>query len=312
MDIQQLRYFTAISQTLNYTRASEQLYISRQALSKAIHELEKELGEPLFFIDKNKLHPTPFARMLYGNVHQVLSAFGDLESALSAWREEREREHLHIVFGIGALHAISLRTLFGCRDEKAGATLSFEERTDAGVREKVASGGALFGILRTAPEFVAGFDALPLWREGVYIHVSEKHPLASRHFLDVSDLREQPFVTLGADMDLHALLEQECAARGFTPRFLLATLDFHLALSMTARNEALCFGTHPAGAGHTPGVRMKPLRISKAGWGCYAIKSRLAVASASMLQFLDHCRSAYRECAGSSGTRGKVVNWRKK
>ncbi|MDR1604331.1 MAG: LysR family transcriptional regulator [Gracilibacteraceae bacterium] len=307
MDIQQLRYFAAISQTLNYTRASERLYVSRQALSKAIHDMEKELGESLFFIDKNKLFPTPFARMLYNNVSPVLAAFGELESALSAWQRRLERERFAVVFGMGALHALSPQALFGRQEETDGVAWSFEERTDAGVREKVASGEALLGVLRTMPDFITDFDALPLWQEGVYLQVSENNPLAAKHCLAVSDLREQPFVTLGADMDLHALLERECTLRGFAPRYLLATLDFHLALGLVARDEAICFGTNPAGAGHTPGVRLKPLKISSTGWGGYAIKNRAAVVSPPMHLFLERCRAVYQE---STGGRRKIVNWR--
>jgi DNA-binding transcriptional LysR family regulator len=316
VDIQQLRYFAVVSQTLNYTRASERLYISRQALSKAIHDMEKELGEPLFFIDKNKLRPTPLALMLYENVSGVLKAFGGLESALAAWRREREteveRERIPVVFGMGALHAMSLRALFGCRTERDGVIWSFEERTDAGVREKIASGEALLGILRTTPDFITEFDATPLWKEGVYLHVNENNPLAAKHLLEVNDLREQPFVTLGPDMDLHALLEWECSRRGFVPRYLLATLDSHLALGMAVRNEALCFGTNPAGGGYAPGVRLKPLKISADAWGCYAIKNRAVAISPSMQLFLDHCRSVYRENSESAGERAKIIYWRKK
>ncbi|MDR1320522.1 MAG: LysR family transcriptional regulator [Gracilibacteraceae bacterium] len=313
MDIQQLRYFAVISQTLNYTRASERLYISRQALSRTIHDMEKELGESLFFIDKNKLCPTPLARMLYENVAGVLKAFGTLESALAVWRRkqeqerEQERESLAVVFGIGALHPLPPQALFGRQAENDDAIWSFEERTDAGVREKIAGGEALLGILRTAPDFVAEFDALPLWQEGVYLLVSEKNPLAAKHWLDVNDLREQPFVTLGADMDLHALLEKECALRGFTPSYLLATLDFHLALGMAARNEALCFGSSPPGAGHASGVRLKPLKISNGAWGCYAIKNHAAAVSPSMQLFLDRCRSIYRENIGADGVRTEIA-----
>lgn len=42
MDIQHLRYFLTVSRTLNYTKAAEELYISRQAVAQAVRQLETE------------------------------------------------------------------------------------------------------------------------------------------------------------------------------------------------------------------------------------------------------------------------------
>lgn len=47
MDIRQLEYFIAVVRLRSYTRAADELFITRQALSKAVHNLEQEMGEPL-------------------------------------------------------------------------------------------------------------------------------------------------------------------------------------------------------------------------------------------------------------------------
>ena len=53
MTIQQLRYFLALCQDLNYTRTAERLYLSRQALRLSIAALENELCGPLFINVRN-------------------------------------------------------------------------------------------------------------------------------------------------------------------------------------------------------------------------------------------------------------------
>ena len=64
MDITQLRYFLKTAETLNYTRAAEGLFITRQSLRQALGNLEKEIGAPLFRNEKNHLSLTEYGEYL--------------------------------------------------------------------------------------------------------------------------------------------------------------------------------------------------------------------------------------------------------
>ena len=48
MELDQLRYFLAIADLANFTRAAEELGLSQSALSRSILKLEEELGQPVF------------------------------------------------------------------------------------------------------------------------------------------------------------------------------------------------------------------------------------------------------------------------
>ena len=72
MDIQHLRYFLTVSRTLNYTKAAEELYISRQAVAQAVRQLETELQSPLLINRKNTLALTPLGQV-FRKKHQKLS-----------------------------------------------------------------------------------------------------------------------------------------------------------------------------------------------------------------------------------------------
>lgn len=79
MELIQLRYFLKTAETLNYTRAAEALFTSRQALRHTLDTLEKELGQPLFSNDRNRLSLTEHGAYLAQACAGAVKSFDDLE-----------------------------------------------------------------------------------------------------------------------------------------------------------------------------------------------------------------------------------------
>ncbi len=74
MNIRQLRYFLAVAQELNFTRAAERIGIAQPALSQQIMQLEAELGTPLFIRDNRRVTLLPAGEILIDHAHRVLNA----------------------------------------------------------------------------------------------------------------------------------------------------------------------------------------------------------------------------------------------
>lgn len=56
MEIRQIRYFLAVQETGNFTRAAEKMHVTQPALSAAIKALEEELGQHCSFAGANEQH----------------------------------------------------------------------------------------------------------------------------------------------------------------------------------------------------------------------------------------------------------------
>ena len=82
MDITQIRYFLKTAELLNYTRAAEQLFITRQSLRQAIAAMEKELERPLFVNEHNKLSLTEYGAYLAVSGANAVRAFDDMQAGL--------------------------------------------------------------------------------------------------------------------------------------------------------------------------------------------------------------------------------------
>src|SRR5712691_8301954 len=78
MEMHQVRYFLAVADTLNFTRAAEQCHVSQPALTRAIQQLEEELGGLLLRRERKLTHLTDFGQLIEPHLRQLAA---DAEAA---------------------------------------------------------------------------------------------------------------------------------------------------------------------------------------------------------------------------------------
>ena len=84
MDIRQLHYFLVLCDEMNYSRAAQRLFLSRQALRQSITALEAELCGPLFLSAHHKLTLTDRGISLQRHAAPVVEQFQQMQAALRA------------------------------------------------------------------------------------------------------------------------------------------------------------------------------------------------------------------------------------
>ncbi len=89
MDITQLRYFLAAARHLNYSRAAQELFITRQSLRQAIAAMEDELGGALFANSRNKLSLTPLGEYVVLCGTGVVEAFDGMLADLGGFARQK-------------------------------------------------------------------------------------------------------------------------------------------------------------------------------------------------------------------------------
>ena len=98
MEMHQVRYFLAVTQQLNFTRAAESCNVAQPSLTRAIKQLESELGGELFRRERNLSHLTELGHRVLPILQQcyvalsglliclTLVSFGDPQNASSSIR----------------------------------------------------------------------------------------------------------------------------------------------------------------------------------------------------------------------------------
>src|SRR5215831_4912848 len=82
MEMHQLRYFVAVAQAGNFSRAAERCHVSQPSLSQQILKLERRLGQPLFNRLGRRAVLTDAGRMLFDRAVPILAAADDAERRL--------------------------------------------------------------------------------------------------------------------------------------------------------------------------------------------------------------------------------------
>ncbi len=99
MDIRQLKLFLTVADAGSFYAAGEQLFISRPAVSKAIAQIEDEIGMPLFARSNSGVTLTETGRQLMPKMRKIVDEFGSLEDDIQVLHNRRQRIKMGFAYG---------------------------------------------------------------------------------------------------------------------------------------------------------------------------------------------------------------------
>jgi len=212
VEMQQVRYFLALSRTLNFTRAAEQANVSQPALTRAIQQLEHELGGPLFHRERSRTHLSELGRIMlpYFETIQVQSEAARTH-AKSLKKLETATLKMGVMCTIGPQILSDLFLQFGAAHPNVD--LEVQDRAAHELLEMLSSGQlemALFG-LPEGPDL--RFHSLPLFKERFVVAVPPGHRLAAKNVVSSADLHDEAYVNR-SNCELYDYAKREFRSRG--------------------------------------------------------------------------------------------------
>jgi DNA-binding transcriptional LysR family regulator len=212
-ELRLVRYFVAVAEERNITRAAERLHISQPALSAAVRQLEQQLGVALLDRSDRVLGVTPAGELLLAGGRELLASADRVFDAVRA-RDAAVVGRLRIGLTPTARYGLGPALLAACAARASGVMLYPQEDTTGALLRDVRSGRLDLAVLFCA----AGEE--PWLEEPAVVHLRSDHPLASRSSVALEELAEETFlVAESADSGgFTARVVEMCAARGFTAR----------------------------------------------------------------------------------------------
>ena len=270
MELRQLKYFREVAERQHVTRAAEKLFVSESAISRAVTQLEEELGVPLFYREGRAVVLSPYGRLFLENVTRAL---GVLESGRRLLREQTEQESGTV--SLGFLHSLGVEMVPGLikeyRRKHPGIQFTLlVQRSGEMLMEELAGGG--IDLCLSVPGMFGQSDVRwnHLLDEELLIAMPRAHRLAASRTLSLKELSSEPFLVLSPEHTLRIIFDRVCADASFSPKIAFEGMDIATLRGLIA--AGLGIGLLPPAPARFAGIveiklsPARPIRPLGIGW----------------------------------------------
>src|ERR1700733_740461 len=225
MELQQLKYFREVAEREHVTRASEKLFVSQSAVSRAVTQLEKELGVPLFYRQGRAVVLSPYGRIFLQHVTRALSI---LESGKRLLNEQTGEDSGTV--SLGFLHSLGIEIVprlikeYRRKHPRIQFTL-LVQRSGEMLMKELAAGS--IDLCFSVPGMFGQSDVRwnHLLDEKLLIALPKTHRLAARRSLSMKELSSEPFLALSPEHTLRIIFDKACADASFLPKIAFEGMD---------------------------------------------------------------------------------------
>lgn len=260
MELRHLRCFMAVAEELHFARAAERLHIEQSPLSRAIKELEEDLGVKLFVRTTRSTRLTRAGKLFQEHVCRVFAALQQARDSVKA-AANGFHSQLRVAMSDGITPSRFSTFLALCRQEEPEIEIRLFEvpltQQIKGLHDDLYDVG-----FAQSDEVGDGVIAEPVWADPLMVAVPARHPLLKYKRIPLEEVLHYPLV-LGDSLACEGHARQvDRALRRVEQEPLIAervtTIDLMMALVSAGFALGLA-GASQIAASREPGVVPRPL-----------------------------------------------------
>lgn len=193
IELRHLRYFVAVAEELNFSRAAERLHVAQPALSAQIRALEAQLGCKLFVRTTRKVALTPHGRLLLEEASEILRRTDAAVAKLAA-AARGERGILRIGFAAHGAGEIGMEILRRFGEEFPGVETELVSASTLEELQRAVVDHSTDVAFAWLPLVYGELDAVTVRTEPKFVAMHPAHPLAHKNAVNANELASEPIV----------------------------------------------------------------------------------------------------------------------
>jgi LysR family transcriptional regulator, benzoate and cis,cis-muconate-responsive activator of ben and cat genes len=195
MELRHLRYFVAVGEEENVSRAALKLHVSQPGLSRQIRDLEDELGFLLLTRDAKSVRLTEAGRAFLTEARAVLQRAEDAVKAARAVATGARGE-LHVGYAPSLTARFLPRALRAFQAQSPGVRVKLHDLSTEEMLAGLRAGTLQMAlVVRMKPAMLRGLQFGELARDSFCLAVAPGHPLAGRRAVKLAEVAREPLIT---------------------------------------------------------------------------------------------------------------------
>ena len=197
MELRHLRYFVAVGEEENMSRAAVKLHVSQPALSKQVRDLEDEIGFSLFQRTPKSVRLTEAGRVFLDNARALLRHADEAVKEARAVARAEPAE-LHVGYSPTPVAEILPKTLRAFQRKMPNVHVRLHDWSNQAILDGVRDGRLQVGLIVSPPKASSLRDLRyeELFHERVCVAVSPQHPFARRRAIPLTEVAAEPLICL--------------------------------------------------------------------------------------------------------------------
>lgn len=241
MTIKELEEFKVICEKGSLAKASKELFMSPQGLSRVLKNLETELDCTLVNRVSSGLELTESGQCLKKYADRILNEYNKLRENIESIQESEDGA-VDLIMACDVIRYLTPDILSGFQKANPNILFSLQEYPDR-IAERMLvenKGNIALSIGPFANEL---FHIKSMKKYKFYMLVNDKHPLADRDTVTVDDLKNEKLYLENGSFKINEFIQRKCWSRGFEPNIVFETNGFDMCYKMCRMKKGISVTT---------------------------------------------------------------------
>lgn len=283
MEMHQIRYFLAVCETLNFTRASELCNVTQPALTRAIQKLEQELGGLLLRRERHHTHLTDLGKLMRPHLDNILNQADTARTTANSFLSlDSAPLNLGVMGTIGPVRFVEFINEFHRKNE--GVEVCMQQAPLHRLRELLMEGVVDVAVLSQPEPWAERLDAVPLYQEHFTVGFASGHRYEKLTTVPFAELEGESYLSR-QNCEFREYIRAIREAHGVKMRYCFRSEDEDWIQVLAAAGLGIC--VLPQFKPTVPGLLTRPLsdpEVARAVWLITVAGRRFSPAVAAFMR----------------------------